>query len=158
VKGCRVAIALCLAAASVACEGRARPFAMWRAVEPMTAQVDCADLQVWVCKSGKEGVGLTVALRTLDPQATTACRVEVVRAALSVLGASYAPTHLPPAPELRPGASVFFYLPFPFDNNSAWNDGARHATVTLEIETRGAAPRRTTLEWPLEQSAPEGVW
>lgn len=122
------AILLVAATASLATSRPARPFATWHVGEH-SGRVGCADLEVWVAKSGKQGVGISVRARA----GSESCQVRLEGARLSVDGNTFAPVDLPKGPLDRQTA----YLPFLFDNERLWNEGKRSGTLELDVVAGG---------------------
>lgn len=130
-----------LALAALACAATqppryARQYPMWRLDPPAALPValGCARGQAWVVKSGKSGVGLTVELMGGAPER---CRVVLRGARLELTGGltvrSAAPQPPAAAWTLGPCELQRFYLPFLFDNNAAWNHGARSGRFLLDL-------------------------
>ena len=111
-----------------------RTYAVWTPAHPLHATLTaCADIDAWVSKSGKEGLMVTMFLRGLGEQA---CTVEVKGARFQTLGVMHEAARLPPSVELREGADVYLFVAFPFDDNTAWNEGAREGAVELDLADR----------------------
>lgn len=122
-------LALVVAAvASLATSRPPRPFTAWSVSGQNMHHAGCAALEVWVSKSGKEGVGISVA-----SQADEGCSVRLERATLVVGGRRFASeaTRL----EVPRGGTV--YLPFLFDNEGLWNDGERTGELELDLVASG---------------------
>ncbi|MGM0555575.1 MAG: hypothetical protein ACQEVA_04260 [Myxococcota bacterium] len=103
-------------------------FPAWHLSEPGVERVDRVEVRAWFAKTGEEGAGLVLKLDTIDGQEV---RVEVDRATLRLEDG--------PTIELRRSPAYSFddhqslYLVFEFDNEAAWNDGRRQATLTLDL-------------------------
>lgn len=95
-------------------------------------QVGCATAAVWVAKSAKTGLGVTLRLTKQEAGDTpTPCVVAVTRARL-VVGTTLVDSPAPAPIDLPALSQVEHrYLPFEFDNNAAWNRGERTGTLTL---------------------------
>jgi len=130
-------------------------YALWGVAAAGSRAVGCASAEVWVSKSGKQGLGATVSFSAADP----ACTAQIADARLllpdgrevrplaslpvTVAAGALAPPPPPPPPgsmapppaEPERGAQV--YLPFAFDNEALWNDGERHATLELRLLSQG---------------------
>ena len=130
-----------LALAALACAATeppryARQYPLWQLEPPAALPVAlaCARGRAWVVKSGKSGVGLTVELMGA---ATGPCRVVLRGARLELTGGrairSAAPQPPAAAWTLAPCQVQRFYLPFLFDNNAAWNHGARSGRFLLDL-------------------------
>ena len=111
-----------------------RDYPRWRIVGGQTLAHDCLRAEAYIRKSGKAGIGVTLVLRSLHD-----CPVEIRRAELVFpdgrRGAAAAP-----ARALTPlvGRSLrYHWLPVPFDNDRAWDDGAVDATLELELAIAG---------------------
>jgi hypothetical protein len=135
----RLLSVLFAAAASIATPAPrwTRNFPAWEIHEGAQQTVGCADLAVWVSKSGKEGVGLTVRATSME-----SCPV-VIQGARFVLEADPAveiatTDPLPVAMTAAARHPAHAYLAFPFDNEDAWNDGRRRGRfeLTLRVEER----------------------
>jgi hypothetical protein len=101
---------------------------------PATHQAGCARVHIWTAKSGKSGVGFSIA-RVVENAAGSACGAVLERATLQ-LGARQIALAAAPYGELSEQAT---YLPFLFDNEAAWNAGERVATLRLELRVRNEA-------------------
>ena len=115
---------------------------LWTTQPAPPTEIGCVSVETWVAKSGKTGVGMTVALTARRPT----CQVELVDAALSVgqrlvPAASDAVLVTGPRPTYR-------YLVFRFDNDQAWRSGGRTGTAAFTVRAEGATSR---LDIPLEQ-------
>jgi len=104
---------------------------------------DCADVDAWASKSGKEGLGVTLELRG---RSTTPCVVTITAARLRVGVEEYLAKQLPEPPTVRLGQRVNAYLAFAFDGDRAWNDGAAGALVITAATT--------TVTFNLQQTMP----
>jgi hypothetical protein len=112
-----------------ACMQRNYPY--WRACKPAVRQIGAVDARLWVSKSGKQGVGVTV--RLLGSESAPVA-VRIARAELRVAGGPTVGYDGAPALTLSPGESRYLYLPFSFDNERAWNEGRRCALLRLQIQ------------------------
>jgi hypothetical protein len=126
--------AVAFVATALACAATSRPMTVrnypkWQ-LEKSSQHVGCAKIDAWVSKSGKEGVGIN--LRVASSRSDR-CNVEILSGVIDV-GGKRVPLPRRPAP-LNPGAPVFVYLPFPFDNERAWNEGRRTARLELRVKT-----------------------
>ncbi len=138
-KGLRAAAVLFAAAASIATPApqMRRNYPAWE-LATQTSRVGCAELTAWVSKSGKQGLGITLELVSIEH----GCRVEFDAAEIDVGGQRVAALSLPPALSLEAPQRV--YLPFAFDNEAAWNDGRREGQFRLALRARGAPERFRT--------------
>lgn len=113
------------------CGGAYRDYPRWTIASDGGNRTDCVEAHAFVRVSGKTGVGMTVQLRTYGD-----CAVRVARAELVIGTQRHAADR--PALQTLPGRSlVYVWLPFPFDNNQAWNDGARTGQFELQLEANG---------------------
>lgn len=115
------------------CGGAHRDYPRWTVAAAATSQSECVLAQAWIRVSGKTGVGMTVQLRSLGD-----CTVRVARAELVIAGQRVA-AELPAALTLPGRSQAYLWLPFAFDNNQAWNDGARRGQFELVLEANGRA-------------------
>jgi hypothetical protein len=124
-----------------------RVYPLWAVTAEPEHTADCAALEAWVSKSGKEGVGVTVALST----ASQSCDVTWESAALQLAGSAVAAPLPPPA---RLGtAPAYQYLPFAFDNEAAWNRGNNAATLRFQLQVNGAPQ-----EWSVALAQTQEGW
>lgn len=122
-----------------------RRYPTWR-VERQEHVVDGAVVQVWVSRSGREGLGVSV---EIDPR-DTGMSFEVEGAGSSLRldgGAPIHPRRVTPAPS--PPERTRRYLLFRFDGLAAWNEGRRAAVLRLAIRTPAAT---RTLILPMTHS------
>ena len=103
---------------------------MWRVTDPAPRSLACVDVELWVSKSGQEGVGLTVGLR---PHGAP-CALRIDRLALLFPG--HAPYLAPEHAEdvaVTGSEPVYRYMAVPFDaaaRRGGWRDGSAELTVT----------------------------
>ncbi len=120
---------LLAALAALATSQPPRPFTTWQTVSTNSRAAGCARIDLWVSKSGKEGVGISLAVRF--PQAP--CDVRLTRAALRVGSKTFAPLALPGTLSAEAPA----YIPFVFDNEALWNEGQRGGELEVEVVAAG---------------------
>src|SRR5258706_1574205 len=111
----------CLATSPIRSE---RAYPMWKIQSLGARRVGCAVVDIWISKSGKEGVGASVSMRRA---ASGPCRVRFVEAELDAGGP--VPAHALPAEQDLDEADRFFYIPFVFDNEASWNRGVREGSL-----------------------------
>ena len=139
-----LAVAACLGASGcllfIHTDGRVYP--TWEVTSREAVQLDCARVTAVAVKSGKTGVGITVTFQGTDTPCTlrleTALFDAYARPTDSPSRAAVFATTLPPAPQLSAGVTVEAYLAFPFDDNAAYNDGARMGRLRLATATSRA--------------------
>jgi hypothetical protein len=102
----------------------------------------CAELELWVSKSGKQGLGVTLAAKGVSP---TPCAIKVSGAQFQVGGAWISAEPAPAPVEVLYGEQAQIYLPFPFDNEAKWNQGVRTGTLLLALNVGG----ETQADWLL---------
>jgi hypothetical protein len=105
----------------------------WWIVRGATFEGDCLLAAAEIRRSGKQGIGVTLTLKS-----RRTCAARLVQGTL-VVGreAHRAPPIALPA---LPGRSLrYAWLPIAFDNNAAWNAGARRGRLELELELDGRA-------------------
>jgi hypothetical protein len=106
----------------------------------------CAALSAFVSKSGKTGVGVSVAVRGRGSDGGP-CRVEIAQAHLELAGADIAPIPaktLGAPVEVAAGQVAYIYVPFAFDNNAMWNAHIRDGAFvfTPVVDGHRAVPWR----------------
>jgi hypothetical protein len=137
VVGCvRVLLAVVLV---VACGEPMRPrqYPRWVTTVTDPAAIEwrgCAGIRTFVRKSGKQGIGLTVEVRT-----QTSCDVEVTRVELVLADGTRALGELPAARALRGRSLVYHWVPVRFDGDAAWNRGVRRGRLEIDLAIGGAA-------------------
>ncbi len=109
-----------------------RSFPIWTMTDS-AHQLGCATFEVWISKSGKTGVGVSMLASTSQPQ----CQVVVESINLEIAGESFAGEPLMAAPPVRPNESIHFYSPIAFDNESHWNNGKRDAVINVQFGVDG---------------------
>ncbi|MBA2539334.1 MAG: hypothetical protein H0V17_06850 [Deltaproteobacteria bacterium] len=139
---------------------------MWSiAAKPL--DVGCGTAAVWVAKSGKTGVGVTV---RVTPRADQPC-VAVVAASLKFADRAFAGRLVvsKPAGELlannrgdrelaEHANATYHYLAFELDNEARWNRGDRMATFELAIEATGAGARVASEVGPTPAAKTTRTW
>ncbi|MEZ4403065.1 MAG: hypothetical protein R3B06_23785 [Kofleriaceae bacterium] len=133
------ALMLVIVAVVAGCGGPSRAYPRWSFDERATGTAGCVDGEALVRVSGKAGVGVTLALRS-----HRTCAVQVTRAEL-VLDGQRVSAELPPAQTLPGRSLVYLWLPFPFDNDAAWNAGRRRGRFEFELVVDGAPATRWTV-------------
>jgi len=130
-----VAIAISASLATACLPPRVlRDYPRWRIVGGQAFARDCLRAEAYVRKSGKTGIGVTLVLRSLHD-----CAVEIRRAEL-VFPDGHRATATAEARALAPMAGRtlrYHWLPLRFDNDRAWDDGQRDATLELELAIAG---------------------
>lgn len=107
-----------------------QPLPMWGAAGATRQPLACADVELWVSKSGRQGVGLMIAF---EPQGAP-CPLRLDGVALVIPGAGeHAATSLPERLDLAPGQPVHRYVPLAFDNAAAWNGHGRAGFVRIDV-------------------------
>lgn len=131
-----IAVAVVFCAATSAPRYRyPRSYPTWRAAG-LASRVDaCAEVKAWISKSGKQGVGVTV---RLSGRGERACRVELTAAHFAIGERRIAVAVLPSSVIVQPASVEYFYLPFAFDNEGAWNRGERRGDLALALSYDGA--------------------
>lgn len=112
-----------------------RNYPAWQIEGLGARQLDCAIVDLWVSKSGKQGLGVTL---ELTPTASS-CRVSVEEARFSADGVEERAARLP-APRVVERRD-HLYLPFAFDNEALWNDEVRDGRLDLWIRVGEASER-----------------
>lgn len=122
-----------------------RPTPAWKVNGAARLAGDCATVEPWVVRSGREGMGLGFEIAGRRACALTVAAVEVAVGAARV----ERPVTLAPA-RLADGAAVRFYVPVPFDGRATWNAGERAATLTVRGEADG---RPFEIAWTMDHEA-----
>jgi hypothetical protein len=150
----RAAAVLLAAVASVATSPprNARNYPAWQVVGPTAVEADCVLVTPFVVKSGKEGIGVVVALRGLGPCATHLAGARVVVGDLSFAGTLGESRLDPNSPMVRT------YVAFPFDNNTLWNEGRHEGTLELVLETASGPARLAFNLREIWESTHKSVW
>ena len=119
--------------------------ARWSTTGNADLEAGCVLARAFVRKTGKDGFGLAVQLRSRGD-----CSVELGRAVLVFPdGARLAVNPGQPRHDLTGHSLIYAWVPIEFDNNAAWN--AEHNLAVVEIAvTAGAA--HTTWKIPVAQS------
>jgi hypothetical protein len=115
---------------------KARRYPRWIVAPAMTQEVtwrDCAGVRAFVRKSGKQGIGVAVELRS-----RTDCAVTVPRAELILDDGTRAAATLE-VPPLRGRSLLYLWLPVHFDGDAAFNNGARAGRLELDLAIAGVA-------------------
>lgn len=137
---------LVTALAALACVATSAPraprqFPMWE-VAATPQETDCARITPVVSKSGKRGVGLTLAVRGLR---AGSCQVQVRAAHLHLTSAEIPPVAFQPSAQAPAEVQVlggqlqYIYLPFLFDNNRQWNRKVRQGHFAIDLNVAGRA-------------------
>ena len=87
----------------------------WYIQPSASLDADCLLGNAFVRKSGKQGIGLALQLRSRTDCSVSIDSVRVVFARSAVSAPAIAPM------QLRGRSLVYAWLPVPFDNNAAWN-------------------------------------
>ena len=125
---------------------KSRRYPRWIVEPSMTQEIawrDCAGVRAFVRKSGKQGIGVAVELRS-----RTDCPVTVPRAELVLADGTRAPATLE-VPPLRGRSLLYLWLPIRFDGDAAWNRGARRGRLELDLAIAGVV--QPTIAVPLVQ-------
>lgn len=105
----------------------------WRLAGDAPFDSGCALGRAFIRKSGKTGFGVTLQWRSRGD-----CQVAIEAVSLQLEGGGKI-TVPSIAPVALPGRSVVYaWLPVPFDNNAAWNDGYDRGTLELAVAVAGA--------------------
>src|SRR5688572_9778555 len=111
-------------------------------LQQSSLDADCLLGDAFVRKSGKQGIGLALQLRSRTDCAVAIDSVRVAFAKSAVTVPSIAPL------QLRGRSLVYAWLPVPFDNNAAWNAERNTATLELAMRVNG---KPVTWQLPMEQ-------
>jgi hypothetical protein len=125
--------ALAFAIVALACVATSAPrlvrnYPIWKVETLGERRIGCGKVDVWVSKSGKQGIGVTV---RIAPMSAGPCPARVTRARFSA-GPTTADAE--PAVALEKNGKSYLYLPFPFDNETLWNEGHHAGRLELVIQ------------------------
>ncbi len=95
---------------------------------------DCAGLRAFVRKSGKEGIGVSLEVRSRKD-----CAAAIVRAQLVFDDGARAAATIPALPALGGRSLRYLWMPIHFDGDDAWNRGVRRARLDVEVAIDGVA-------------------
>lgn len=116
-----------------------RNYPAWRAMAVPEHAFDGVHARLWIAKSGKEGLGVTVRLVSATAQPDVALRL------LLRVGDGLAVRSEVATANLQPGQPAHLYVPLPFDAERAWNAGQRAGTLAVELTAGGQAAARWLL-------------
>lgn len=136
--------------------------AVWNLADAPARRVGCGDFEAWVVKSGRQGVGVTVRLNSLE----AACAMRVQRASIVIFGDAEHPAARLPAPVVvGAGKPIHLYLPFLFDNLGAWRRGSRDGELVLTVTAtpvgrvgNNAVESVTALRLPMQIRRDTALW
>jgi hypothetical protein len=106
-----------------------RGYPAWTMAGPSTRSLGCAQIQAWISKSGKQGLGVTLRFSTEDQ---VRCPVQITSARVVLAGETIATLAALPA-VAAPPPTAYVYLPFAFDNEKAWNERQNAAELRLVL-------------------------
>jgi hypothetical protein len=130
----------CIVTKPLAHEKRPR----WYTLGPAALDADCLIARAFVRKSGKQGVGLALQLRSRRDCSVSIDTVRIAFAKREIIVPSIAPL------ALRGRSQLYAWLPVPFDNNAAWNAERNQATLELALTVDG---KPVGWKIPMEQRA-----
>ena len=110
-----------------------RNYPAWTLLEPVRVAREQSSLELWVSKSGKEGIGLTLLVLNCGERGR---ELELLEAVLTVGGETHA-AELPAPRQVRSGEAASLYLPIPFDNQRLWNQGQRAGELRVRVRWGG---------------------
>ena len=126
-----------------------RQYPAWQLTAPSMRPLSCAQAEVWVKQSGKEGVGIIVAAQSAGAPSCIATLVgarfivgERVFSAASIAPLSRNPVALSPSPRAQGmggliGLAELTHVTFVFDNEMLWNNDERDGRFELMFEVNG---------------------
>jgi len=122
-----VRLAACLIAITACLPGhRVRTYPRWVAIGGRDLRAGCAVADAFVRKSGKEGLGVTVEVRSLYD-----CDARIDLALIFPDGRR---ATAPSIDQKMIGRSLaYLWMPIRFDGDAAWNDGAHTAQLELDL-------------------------
>jgi hypothetical protein len=122
-------VAIALACGATSSTRLVRAYPAWQIETLGARRIGCAVVEVWISKSGKQGLGATI---EVTPQSSAGCQVLVRSARFSAGPISVDAAELPSAATARDKS--WLYLPFAFDNNTLWNDEHHEGRLELVIQ------------------------
>jgi hypothetical protein len=119
-----------------------RNYPAWEFLEPAETGTAGVRVTAWVSKSGKTGIGVTIAATNCGDKKV---QVGISKAAFWVEGVPRPVIADHPAPKSLERTQVnYHYLAFSFDNESLWNQGQRSGKLQLVLRIGEA-----TVPWSL---------
>jgi hypothetical protein len=129
----RVALAVLILTLS-ACVGRyTRAYPRWTLSGGRDLRAGCAIADAFVRKSGKEGIGVTLELRS-----THDCDVRITDVALVFPDGARARGDAPPPSKMIGRSLAYLWIPIRFDGDRVWNDELLHADLVLALDAGDA--------------------
>ncbi len=110
-------------------------FPFWSVRDSKSHTVGCAEVVVWISKSGKEGLGANIRVRAPNEP----CPIAIAEAVVELGSERVEAALLPPEGTLPAASNAKAYIPFPFDNEAAWNRGDHQATLVVRIRAGGVS-------------------
>ena len=104
----------------------------WRIAGDDTLDAECVLARALVRKSGKEGIGLTIALHSRGD-----CDFTPTTISLQLATGTSVALAAPPPTVLHGRSLLYAWFPLAFDNNAAWNAGARAGTLAIGYTIAG---------------------
>ena len=112
----------------------------WRITDDKELDTPCVIARALVRRSGKQGIGMALQLKTRGD-----CEIAFSSAKL-VFADTTELVLAPPPPQHVPGRSlVYVWWPIAFDNNAAWNASRTASALHLEVAANDA-----TRTWQIE--------
>lgn len=115
----------------------------WRLTAPASYGADCAQVDAFIRKSGKTGIGLALRVRSIADCSFTITAARIVFGRRVVTAGAVGPLALPGRSQL------YAWLPIKFDNDAVWNDDRNDATIELDVAV--AAQPTATWKIPVHQ-------
>jgi hypothetical protein len=142
-----------LASMATSAPRMARAYPAWQVTGDLSRALVCADVTPFVVKSGKEGMGVVVAVHARE-----ACSERLLAAHVVIDGARFPGVGGVSAVDAA-ALTVRTYVGFAFDDNALWNDQKRDGILELEFATAGG-PRRLVFDlreaWPATHASDRG--
>jgi hypothetical protein len=105
----------------------------WQLVDSVKqSEVACVIAQPIMRRSGKEGVGVQLMLKSRGD-----CSVRFTSARLAFASGNTIAVDVPPAQNLPGHSLLYAWWPIRFDNNAAWNRGENLAELHLAYDIAG---------------------
>jgi hypothetical protein len=137
----RVVLVLSLLLAACGDPQHSRQFPRWEASLAQNLEWrGCAGARAFVRKSGKQGIGVTLELRSRQD-----CPVTIARLELAFSDGSRAPGVLPPLDGLHGRSLVYLWVPIYFDGDHYWNREVRSGELQIDLAIDGAVQPTVTV-------------
>src|SRR5215510_6985112 len=98
----------------------------WRVDDSSQLDAECVIARALVRKSGKQGIGIALELKSRSN-----CELTFTAARIDFADGAHIAVPPPRAATLPGGSVAYVWWPIAFDNNAAWNAGRNRATLAV---------------------------